>query len=64
MQYAAARRRLLPMSYRVAHLSDAEKAKLEHVESMYNVGWSHGKEKLGDKPDFGKGSYYCNPLVR
>ena len=29
---------------------------------MYNVGWSHGKEKLGDKPDFAKGSFYANPL--
>jgi len=29
---------------------------------MYNVGWSHGKEKLGDVPDFAKGSYYCNPV--
>lgn len=29
---------------------------------MYNVGWSHGKEKMGDKPDLAKGSYYANPL--
>ncbi|CAK8991651.1 Synaptic vesicle 2-related protein [Durusdinium trenchii] len=29
---------------------------------MYNAGWSHGKEKLGDKPDFAKGSFYFNPL--
>ena len=29
---------------------------------MWNVGWSHGKEKLGDTPDFSKGSYYCNPI--
>lgn len=29
---------------------------------MWNVGWSHGKEKLGDKPDFAKGSFYANPL--
>lgn len=29
---------------------------------MYNAGWSHGKEKLGDTPDFAKGSFYFNPL--
>ena len=34
-----------------------------YVLCRYNVGWSYGKEKLGDKPDFGKGSYYGNPLV-
>lgn len=28
---------------------------------MYNVGWSHGKEKMGDKPDYAKGSFYANP---
>jgi hypothetical protein len=62
--YAEARRKLIPLSHRLAHLPDEAKAKLEHAESMYNVGWSHGKEKMGDKPDFAKGSYYCNPLVR
>lgn len=35
---------------------------MEHEASMYNAGWSHGKEKLGDKPDFAKGSFYFNPL--
>lgn len=42
-------------------LQDKRK-KLEHEPSMYNVGWSHGKEKLGDTPDFAKGSFYGNPL--
>ncbi|CAK8992755.1 unnamed protein product [Durusdinium trenchii] len=27
-----------------------------------NLLRSHGKEKLGDKPDFAKGSFYFNPL--
>lgn len=61
--YAAARKTLVPLSYKIAHLPPSEQAKLEHPESMYNVGWSYGKEKLGDKPDFAKGSYYGNPLV-
>jgi isopenicillin N synthase-like dioxygenase len=30
---------------------------------MYNAGWSHGKEKLGDEPDWAKGSFYFNPLT-
>jgi isopenicillin N synthase-like dioxygenase len=29
---------------------------------MWNAGWSHGREKLGDKPDLAKGSFYFNPL--
>lgn len=62
--YAEARKALIPMSHKLAHLPDGVKAKLEHEESMYNVGWSHGKEKMGDKPDFAKGSYYGNPVVR
>jgi hypothetical protein len=51
------------MSHKLAHLPKDVLATLEHEESMYNVGWSYGKEKLGDKPDFGKGSFYANPLV-
>lgn len=45
-----------------AILLQDERKKLEHEPSMYNVGWSHGKEKLGDTPDFAKGSFYGNPL--
>jgi hypothetical protein len=29
---------------------------------MWNAGWSLGREKLGDEPDFSKGSFYANPL--
>lgn len=61
--YMEARYALLPLSHKIAHLPESEKVKLEHPESMYNVGWSHGKEKMGDKPDTSKGSYYGNPLV-
>ena len=34
----------------------------EDPKTLYNAGWSHGKEKLGDKPDTAKGSFYFNPL--
>eukprot|EP00698_Gefionella_okellyi_P004848 TRINITY_DN14482_c0_g1_i1.p1 TRINITY_DN14482_c0_g1~~TRINITY_DN14482_c0_g1_i1.p1 ORF type:complete len:389 (+),score=91.79 TRINITY_DN14482_c0_g1_i1:59-1225(+) len=61
-EYAELRRALLPMSHKVAHLPADAKTALEDPESMWNAGWSHGKEKLGDEPDFAKGSFYNNPL--
>lgn len=47
----------LPESYREEHLTDPT--------SLYNAGWSFGKEKLGhDKPpDTAKGSFYYNPVT-
>mmetsp|Transcript_105323 Transcript_105323/g.187213 ORF Transcript_105323/g.187213 Transcript_105323/m.187213 type:complete len:378 (+) Transcript_105323:67-1200(+) len=53
---------VLKLSHRLAHLPDASLKELEHEASMFNAGWSHGKEKLGDKPDLAKGSFYFNPL--
>jgi hypothetical protein len=49
------RRNLLPLSHRLAHLSQSELAKLEHPESLWNAGWSCGREKIGDLPDYNKG---------
>jgi len=60
--YAKYRETLIPLSHRVAHLPDHVKTTLEHSPSMYNAGWSHGKEKLGDEPDYSKGSFYANPV--
>lgn len=60
--YAEKRKKLLAMGHKLAHLPESELKKLEHEESLYNVGWSYGKEKLGDKPDTAKGSFYGNPL--
>mmetsp|Transcript_2061 Transcript_2061/g.2828 ORF Transcript_2061/g.2828 Transcript_2061/m.2828 type:complete len:500 (+) Transcript_2061:105-1604(+) len=54
---------LLPLARRFAHFDDSIKQLYEHEASFYNVGWSHGKEKLqGGRPDFSKGSFYANPL--
>lgn len=53
---------VLRLSHSLAHLPPDALAALEHEPSLYNAGWSHGKEKLGDKPDFAKGSFYFNPL--
>lgn len=54
---------LLRQAHQLAHLPKESLAKLEDEKSLYNAGWSHGREKLGDKPDFAKGSFYFNPLV-
>ena len=61
-QFPELRKKLLPLSYKLAHLDEESKKRLEHPESMYNAGWSHGKEKMGDEPDYAKGSFYANPL--
>eukprot|EP00985_Skeletonema_marinoi_P010126 scaffold4772_cov95-Skeletonema_marinoi.AAC.2 len=53
----------LPMAHTLAHLSPEYYKALEDPTSFYNAGWSHGKEKLGDEPDFAKASYYFNPLT-
>lgn len=58
------RRRLLPLAQKLATLSPAQLEEVTAPEAGYQVGWSHGREKLeGDKPDFSKGSFYANPLT-
>lgn len=38
--------------------------RLEDPDSLWNVGWSHGREALDDgRPDVHKASFYANPLV-
>ena len=45
-------------------LPDEVKAQYEDPASLYNFGWSHGKEALADgQPDRQKGSYYANPVL-
>ncbi|GMI11631.1 hypothetical protein TrVE_jg1615 [Triparma verrucosa] len=54
---------LLPLIERFANLPDSVKKSTETPHASYQVGWSHGNEKLvGSTLDFSKGSYYCNPL--
>lgn len=59
------RSRLLPIAHKLANLPPSELSKVECPDAGYQVGWSHGKEKVeGDnKFDTGKGSFYFNPLV-
>ena len=61
---SALRLKLLPMAEKLATLPSDELEKITAHEAAYQVGWSHGREKLeGDKPDLSKGSFYANPLT-
>ena len=54
----------LSQAYALAHLEPEELKKLEDPETMYNAGWSHGKEMLKkNKPDLAKASFYFNPIT-
>jgi isopenicillin N synthase-like dioxygenase len=61
--WATLRSNALPLAHSLASLSEEKKNSLEDESSMYNAGWSFGKEKMGDKPDFAKASFYFNPLI-
>lgn len=61
--FLGARDEFLPLAHSLAHLPhEYLEDKLSDPKTLYNAGWSHGKEKLGDKPDTAKGSFYFNPL--
>ncbi|KAJ3126509.1 hypothetical protein HK100_010212 [Physocladia obscura] len=57
--YHAQRKHLLELAPRIASLPAEVKASLEHPQSNYSFGWSHGKEIMESGPDTGKGSYYA-----
>ena len=52
----------IPLAHKLVSLPEKTLASLEHPESLFNSGWSFGKERLGDKPDTKKASFYFNPL--
>jgi len=60
--FVAARNAALPLSHDLAHLDEDTLASLEDEKTVYQVGWSRGKEKIGDELDLSKGSFYFNPL--
>ena len=60
--YAEARSRLLPLGFKLAHAPEPQLRELEDPVSLYNAGWSKGKEKIGNVPDELKGSFYANPI--
>jgi hypothetical protein len=56
--------KLLHMAQELATLPPDDLDKITAYEAGYQVGWSHGREKLeGDKLDLSKGSFYANPLT-
>ncbi|CAB9530416.1 expressed unknown protein [Seminavis robusta] len=63
--FLEAKSTLLPMAHKLVHLpQEYLDSKLTDADSLYNAGWSHGKEKLGDgEPDYAKGSFYYNPCT-
>ena len=63
--FVEAKSKLLPMAHELINLpADYLEEKLTEPESLYNAGWSLGKEKLGNRePDFAKGSFYYNPCT-
>lgn len=77
--FAKHRLELLPLAREVALLAgtydDDSSNPLVNADSLYSVGWSHGKEQLitaatGSttggviaRPDTHKGSFYANPLT-
>lgn len=54
---------LFPMAHTLAHLpTDYLEEHLTDAASLYNVGWSRGKETLNNgQPDHSKGSFYYCP---
>ncbi|KAL0358377.1 UNVERIFIED_CONTAM: hypothetical protein Sangu_0687100 [Sesamum angustifolium] len=62
--YPLLRQHLLHLAPRLAGLPEEVKRELEDPNSRYNIGWSHGKEKLeSGKLDLLKGSFYANPIL-
>lgn len=62
--FVEAKRAFLPMAHTLAHLPPHEQRLLEDPDSLYNAGWSHGKEQVGGTtPDLSKGSFYFNPVT-
>lgn len=62
--FVEAKLECLPQAYTLAHLSSEQLLDIEDPVSLYNAGWSHGKEMLkANKPDLAKASFYFNPVT-
>ena len=65
--FVATKNAFLPQGYKLVRTLPAEylEQELTDAASLYNAGWSFGKEKLGDDkpPDTSKGSFYYNPVT-
>lgn len=63
--FVETKKEFLPLAYQLAHLPESYlEQHLTDEKSMYNAGWSLGKEQLKkDQPDFHKASFYFNPIT-
>jgi isopenicillin N synthase-like dioxygenase len=62
--FVEAKKECLTQAYDLAHLSPEELKNIEDPVSLYNAGWSHGKEMLkNNQPDTAKASFYFNPVT-
>jgi isopenicillin N synthase-like dioxygenase len=60
--YLEYKNRLFKLAHKLVNLPDGTLKKLERPELNYGLGWSYGKEYLGEKPDLLKASYYLQLL--
>jgi len=62
--FVKTKRNLLPLAHKLVHLpSNYLEEDLADEASFYSSGYSHGKEKMGDAPDYSKASFYFNPIT-
>ena len=62
--FLEAKNACLNQAYDLAHLNPEQLQEIEDPTSLFNAGWSHGKEMLKDnKPDLAKASFYFNPVT-
>jgi len=62
--FVEAKNACLSQAYDLAHLRPEQLKEIEDPDSLFNAGWSHGKEMLKDnKPDLAKASFYFNPVT-
>ena len=53
------KQKLFQLSHQLVNLPEEALRKIERPDKTYAVGWSYGKEYLGDKPDLLKASFYA-----
>ena len=62
--FVATKQSLLPLAHALVNLPPSYiESELEDPTSLYNAGYSFGREKLGNQPDKSKASFYFNPLT-
>jgi hypothetical protein len=72
--FLSTKQAFLPLAHKLAHLPPSYlEEHLTDEASMYNAGWSHGKENLASsasadgkvrvRPDLHKASFYFNPIT-